>query len=197
MEQRQAGVLELSAQGLTQQEIVGEFSKIGIDISQRTISNDLAFLRKDAVEFVKKNREHVAFEYRQALSNFYQLRKEAWKHFYSTNDEGIKTHLYGVIESINNDIMNLLAVGDMIELELLKTKMSLIQTNCYHYLLPTDVPMHVYPTWQRLPRPRMCFAGKPTRPHRVTSHYGPPRREAGTLPSPYGKRPLRAGSGSP
>jgi DNA-binding CsgD family transcriptional regulator len=40
--QRQAKVLELSAQGLTEYEIVGEFSKMGVDISQKTISNDLA-----------------------------------------------------------------------------------------------------------------------------------------------------------
>jgi arginine repressor len=77
--QRQAKVLELSAQGLTQHEIVREFSKMGINISQKTISNDLAFLRKDAIEFVKQNREHVAFEFKQTLSNFYQLRKEGGK----------------------------------------------------------------------------------------------------------------------
>jgi hypothetical protein len=74
--QRQAKVLELSAQGLTQHEIVREFSKMGINISQKTISNDLAFLRKDTIQFVKQNREHVAFEFKQTLSNFYQLRKE-------------------------------------------------------------------------------------------------------------------------
>ena len=50
---------------------------MGISISQKTVINDLTALKKDAVEFVKKNRgEHIAFEYQQALSNFYQLRKE-------------------------------------------------------------------------------------------------------------------------
>jgi arginine repressor len=52
--QRRVRVLELSSQGLTQYEIVGEIKAMGIDISQKTISNDLAFLRKDAIEFVKK-----------------------------------------------------------------------------------------------------------------------------------------------
>lgn len=33
----------------------------------------------------------------------------------------MKTNLYGVIESINNNIMSLLAAGDMIELELIET----------------------------------------------------------------------------
>jgi hypothetical protein len=49
---------------------------MSISISQKTVSNDLTALKKDAVEFVKKNREHIAFESQQALYNFYQLRKE-------------------------------------------------------------------------------------------------------------------------
>jgi hypothetical protein len=49
---------------------------MSISISQKTVSNDLTALNKDAVEFVKKIREHIAFGYQQALSNFYQLRKE-------------------------------------------------------------------------------------------------------------------------
>jgi hypothetical protein len=89
-------------------------------ISQKTVSNDLTWLKKDAVEFIKRNREHIAFEYKQAMSNFYQLRKEAWKHFSSTKNDNVKTNLYGVIESINNNIMHLLSAGDMIELELLQ-----------------------------------------------------------------------------
>jgi DNA-binding transcriptional regulator LsrR (DeoR family) len=108
-------VLELSSQGLTQQEIANRLL-----ISQKTVSNDLTWLKKDAVEFIKRNREHIAFEYKQAMSNFYQLRKEAWKHFSSTKNDNVKTNLYGVIESINNNIMHLLSAGDMIELELLQ-----------------------------------------------------------------------------
>ena len=115
IDQRRQAVLELSSQGLTQQEIAGKLL-----ISQKTVSNDLAWLKKDAVEFAKKSREHIAFEYRQATSNFFQLRKETWKHFNSTKNESIKTNLYGIIENINNNIMSLLAAGDMIELELLE-----------------------------------------------------------------------------
>lgn len=115
IEQRRARVLELSSQGLTQYEIVGRFKEIGISVSQKTISNDLAWLRKDAVLFVKENREHVAFEYKQALSNFYQLRKEAWNQFFNKEtSETAKTHLYSIIQNINNNITNLLGVGDLI-----------------------------------------------------------------------------------
>ena len=114
VEQRRHAVLELSAQGLTQQEIANKLM-----MSQKTVSNDLRFLKKDAVEFVHQNRANVAFEYKQALSNFYQLRKEAWKQFQSTQSENVKTNLYGIIESININIMDLLATGDMIQMELL------------------------------------------------------------------------------
>jgi predicted RNA-binding protein with PIN domain len=69
--------------------------------------------------FVKQNREHVAFEYKQALSNFYQLRKEAWKHFNSTESETVKTNLYSVIADINTSIQNMLSVGDMIAQEVI------------------------------------------------------------------------------
>jgi hypothetical protein len=91
-------------------------------MSQKTVSNDLTWLKKDAVEFIRKNREHIAFEYKQAMSNFYQLRKEAWKQFNSkeTAATSVKISLYGIIESINNNIMSLLAAGDMIQLELLE-----------------------------------------------------------------------------
>jgi DNA-binding transcriptional regulator LsrR (DeoR family) len=115
IDQRRQAVLELSSQGLTQQEIANRLL-----MSQKTVSNDLTWLKKDAVEFIKKNREHIAFEYKQAMSNFYQLRKEAWNQFNSTKNEGIKTNLYGIIENINNNIMHLLSAGDMIELELLQ-----------------------------------------------------------------------------
>jgi transcriptional regulator len=72
-------VLEFSAQGLTQQEIARELM-----VSQETVSNDIISLKKVAVEFVKRNREHLAFEYKKAKSVFDQLMKEAWKHCKST-----------------------------------------------------------------------------------------------------------------
>lgn len=62
LDQRRQAVLELSAQGLTQQEIAGKLL-----ISQKTVSNDLTGLKKDAIEFVKRNRELVAFEYKQVV----------------------------------------------------------------------------------------------------------------------------------
>jgi predicted transcriptional regulator len=112
---RRQAVLELSAQGHNQQEIANK-----LVISQKTVSNDLAWLREDAVEFVRKNREQIAFEYRQVISNFYQLRKLAWNHYHSTASEGIKIDLYSIISNINNNVMSILSAGDLIETELLE-----------------------------------------------------------------------------
>lgn len=111
---RRARVLELSSQGLTQQEIAERL----VTVSQRTVCNDLIWWKNESIDFVKRNKEELAFEYRRVMSNFYQLRKEAWKHFHSTQNENIKSDLYGIIGSINIHLVNLMAVGDMISLEL-------------------------------------------------------------------------------
>jgi hypothetical protein len=52
------------------------------------------------------------------LSNFYQLRKSAWEWFNKPDiDKDTKLVLYHTLEHINGDIMNLLALGDLIKLE--------------------------------------------------------------------------------
>lgn len=118
IEQRRAKVLELYSQGLTQQEIAKKIADCGIaGISQRTVSNDIAWLRKDAIKFLQNNREHIAFEHKQVLSNMYQLRKEVWNHFNGTKNEQIKMHLYSVIQSINNNIETLLLGSDSLAQE--------------------------------------------------------------------------------
>jgi hypothetical protein len=117
---RRQQVKEFTAQGLTQQEIANKLATL---VSQKTVSNDLAWLRKEAFENVKRNREHIAFEYDLALSNFYQLRRKAWIQFARAEiakNEGIQLNLYPIIESINANIMALLATGDIIEQDLLQ-----------------------------------------------------------------------------
>jgi len=109
---RREKVLEMAATGLSQQDISAKLM-----ISQKTVSNDVAWLRKDAIEFIRSNKEQLAYEYRQTLSNFYQLRKEAWNHFQTTQSESIKAELYSIIESININILDLVTSCDMIEAE--------------------------------------------------------------------------------
>ena len=116
-EHRRAAVLELAAQGLSQQAIAERLG--AFHISSRTVGRDLDYLRRESNEYVKKNMKHLAFEYRKVLSNFYQLRKEAWNHFNTTKNEGIKAHLYQTMQDINNDIMNMLAIEDIIKMEVM------------------------------------------------------------------------------
>jgi len=114
IEARRIKVLELSAQGLTQEEI----SKKLVAVSQKTVSNDLAWWRKESIAYIKNSGEHIALEYRKVLSNFYQLRKSAWEWFNKPDiDKDTKLALYNTLEHINGDIMNLLAAGDLIKLE--------------------------------------------------------------------------------
>jgi hypothetical protein len=105
---RREKVMELYSRGLTQMEIVSEFSKkMGITISQKTISNDLAWLKKDAIDFVVNSRQNLAFEYKQIESNLKELHKAAWQHYESTNDERAKIELYDTIQNINMNIHTL------------------------------------------------------------------------------------------
>jgi hypothetical protein len=114
IEARRARVLELSAQGLTQEEITKKL----VAVSQKTVSNDLAWWRKESIVYIKNSGEHIALEYRKVLSNFYQLRKSAWEWFNKPDiEKDTKLALYHTLEYINGDIMDLLAAGDMIKLE--------------------------------------------------------------------------------
>lgn len=100
---RRDRVLELRAQGLTQQEIANELSAFGV--TRRTIGNDLDYLKKNALPNIRAHQQNIAFEYQQVLSNFYQLRKDAWTRF---NDPRTNSHdrmmLYRIIENLNHDI---------------------------------------------------------------------------------------------
>jgi hypothetical protein len=119
--QRRAKVLELSSQGLTQQEIserLGPFH-----ISQRTVSRDLEWLDKHSIEYVKKNRQQMAIEYQKAMTSFYHLKKKAWERFNKAEKDGNDELMikYGnIIIETTNDTMNYMSIGNMIDAELIK-----------------------------------------------------------------------------
>src|SRR5829696_241205 len=123
---RRDAVLELRAQGLTQQEIANKLSAFGV--SRRTIGKDLEYLKKNALYHIARQR-NIAFEYQQVLSNFYQLRKDAWARF---NDPRTDNHdritFYRILENLNHDILDALAVGDMIEDEALEAMKEDVQS---------------------------------------------------------------------
>jgi hypothetical protein len=115
---RRQMVKELRAQGLTQQEIANRLPTV---VDQKTVSNDLAWIAKESIEIIRRNREQITLEYDLALSNFHQLRKKAWLQFARAEEkknEDIQLSLYPVIESINANIMALLSTGDIINKEL-------------------------------------------------------------------------------
>jgi hypothetical protein len=119
IQQRRAKVLELSAQGLTQQEIADKLSAV-VGVSQQTISRDLEYLEQESIAYVRNSTQNIAIEYRKVMSNFYQLRKLAWDSYNNPNTtEDTKLSLYNIIQNINNNIMNLLIVSDSIEAEIL------------------------------------------------------------------------------
>lgn len=115
-------VLELRARGLSQTEIAGRLPTV---VDQKTVSNDLAWWRKESITRIHQRREEIAFEYELALSNLYQLRKKAWAQFTRAEsnkprmDEEIQLSLYPIIESINANIMALLSTSDIIEQDVL------------------------------------------------------------------------------
>jgi hypothetical protein len=119
IQQRRNKVWELYSQGLTQEEIS---DKLGpFHVTRRTIGYDIEWLRKDSTaNFLKDNRKIIAEEYKKVMSNFEQLRKEAWAQFHKieNKDSNVKVALYDTIQSINKNILQMLSVGDMIEMEL-------------------------------------------------------------------------------
>lgn len=118
--QRRTRVWELYSRGMTQEEIADELEKVH-GVSRRMIGYDLEILKKDSVtNFMKANRKNIAEEYRKVMSNLEQLRKEAWVQFseIKNKDSNAKVALYDTIQSINNNILVMLSVGDIIEMEM-------------------------------------------------------------------------------
>ena len=108
---------------MTQQEISDYLKENNYPpISRRQIGYDIEWARKDAANFVKENRKHLAEEYKKALSNLEQLRAEAWRQFSAITDveSTVKTSLYDRIQSLTNNIMTLYSVGDTIQQEMIK-----------------------------------------------------------------------------
>ena len=120
IQQRRTRVWELYSRGLTQEKIADELEKY--HVSRRTIGYDLEYLKKDSANFVTEHRKRIAEEYAKIMSNLEQLRREAWEQFSEIkkkdNDSNIKVSLYNIIQSINNNILDVLSVGDMIEMEM-------------------------------------------------------------------------------
>ena len=123
VEQRRALVLELSSQGMSQQQIVDVLKPDVLKISQKTVSRDLEYLKANRIEYVKKNRQHMTEEYQATCTNFRTLRRDAFTYYRKAkenNDVELIMKLIPIIESIEANIHSIVAAGDMIEAELIK-----------------------------------------------------------------------------
>jgi hypothetical protein len=109
--------LELSAQGLTQQEIA---DRLGAVVTQRTVSRDLEYLQRESQEYIREHNKYVALEYRKVLSGLQQLNKMAWD---MLNKEDIQTDpdrklaIMHAIQHILGDIMHMYASAEPINIE--------------------------------------------------------------------------------
>jgi ABC-type phosphate transport system auxiliary subunit len=109
---------------MTQQEISDYLKENNFPyVSRRQIGYDIDHARNEAGTFVKEHRTNIAEEYKKVYSNLEQLRAEAWRQFSAIKDVNstVKTSLYDKIQSVNNNILTMLSVGDVIELEMIKT----------------------------------------------------------------------------
>ena len=121
--QRRSLVLELYSRGYSQEEITDRLKPDVLHISQKTVSRDLAWLEKNAIEYVKNHRETLAMEYQQVRSNLQQLRKKAWKLMEKAEDEDdtqLQRDMFGIIESLNAAIVHVRAIGDIVSNDLIK-----------------------------------------------------------------------------
>ena len=90
----------------------------GVDISLKTISNDLAFLRQKALETIDRSAIEIATDYKTTVSNLEQLLELAWEHMRSTESESLKTGLYGIIHGLSMELLKVKSINDKIKKEI-------------------------------------------------------------------------------
>jgi DNA-binding CsgD family transcriptional regulator len=119
--QRRIKVLELYSRGYTQQEIADKME--GFHISRQTIGSDLKVLREESDEYVQNFKQTLSFDYRQVESNLHQLLKRAWglmEQAEAEKDKELQRDMFGIIQSLNADILELKTIADVIKQDRLK-----------------------------------------------------------------------------
>jgi transcriptional regulator with XRE-family HTH domain len=112
IELRRDTVLELASKGWTQHQIA---QKLGY--SQAQISKDLAVIRSKAREQLASHYQELPIRYRIVISNLEQIRKEAWQTVANTQDARSRSVLFNTLISVNREILDVIAAGDLIEQE--------------------------------------------------------------------------------
>jgi hypothetical protein len=118
LQRRRERVFELHWQGLSQREIAAEL----MDVSQKTVCNDLAWLENNCSERIKSQKKRIALEYEESIATFLYLKKKAMMQLHRAEEqknEDRMERLYPIIASIEGDIVTLRGVSDIIRREVL------------------------------------------------------------------------------
>jgi hypothetical protein len=118
IQRRREQVFELHWQGLSQREIAAEL----MNVSQKTVCNDLAWLENICNERIKSQRKRIALDYEESIATFLYLKKKAMMQLHRAEeqkDEDRMERLYPIIASIEGDIVTLRGISDVIRREVL------------------------------------------------------------------------------
>lgn len=118
VDRRRDQAFELHYMGMSSREIAA-----ALGCSFKTVCNDLAWHEHQANQEIKEHKKHIALEYKEAKANFEYLRKKAWQQFTKADKEGDedrKIQLYPILESLNANILAIIAAGDIIDKELIE-----------------------------------------------------------------------------
>jgi predicted transcriptional regulator len=111
LEWRRSKVLELASQGYNQSEI----SSI-LQISQPTINRDLAYLRQQAKDNIKRYiDERLPEEYEKYMVGLNAITKEAWNTAQSTEDKREKIHALSLAKECYSMKLDLLTNATVVD----------------------------------------------------------------------------------
>jgi hypothetical protein len=106
-ERRRSMVLELDSQGYSHREIVAK-----LQISKGTVSNDLAYLRKEAQQSLEHHiYDVIPYEYEKAMAGMKMNLKHILEIAETISDPRIKLHARAIATDIYDKIMNMTTNG--------------------------------------------------------------------------------------
>jgi hypothetical protein len=94
-----------------------------MNVSQKTVCNDLVWLENNYSEKIKSQKKRIALEYEESIATFLYLKKKAMMQLHraeAQKDEDRMERLYPIIASIEGDIVILRGISDIIRREVLK-----------------------------------------------------------------------------
>jgi glutamyl/glutaminyl-tRNA synthetase len=109
---RRLAILELKAKGLKQVEIAKQ-----LGVSEAAVSKSFSIIRAKAREELTNHYQELPLRYKLVIENLEQIRREAWQTVAHTQDARSKSVLFNTLISVNREILDVIAAGDLIEQE--------------------------------------------------------------------------------